>query len=195
MSSIEVKSFPQDLENAITDLKGHYPDQKAVVVPALHLIQERFGYIPDKALATLGGLLSIPPAELFGTLTFYTMFRRQEEGRFHVNVCKNISCHLNGSRELREHLETILGIKTGETTPDGLFTLGEVECLGACTEAPVMEIDGEYHFRVTPNKAKGILEEYRQRAGQVGSPVAEDAGSPGAEDAGSAGAEEAGPEQ
>jgi NADH-quinone oxidoreductase subunit E len=176
MSSTEVNPFPQELEAAIQDLKGHYPDQKAAVIPALHLIQERFGYVPDDALVTLGGLLSLPPAEIFGTLTFYTMFRRQEEGRFHVNVCKNISCHLNGSRKLREHLETVLGIKAGETTGDGLFTLGEVECLGACTEAPVMEIDGEYHFRVTPREADGILEEYRQRAGQGGSEGAEDAG-------------------
>jgi NADH-quinone oxidoreductase subunit E len=82
-----------------------------------------------------------------------------------MNVCKNISCHLNGSRELREHLEKALGIKVGETTEDGLFTLGEVECLGACTEAPVLEVDGEYHFRVTPGAADAILADYRKRAG------------------------------
>jgi len=165
MSNSEGKQFPQELTGAITALKGHYPDQQAAVIPALHLIQEAFGHVCDESLVNLGELLDVPPAEIFGTMTFYTMFRRKPEGRFHMNVCKNISCHLNGSRELREHLEKALEIKVGETTEDGLFTLGEVECLGACTEAPVLEIDGEYHYCVTPKLADGILAEYRQRAG------------------------------
>lgn len=165
MTASETTNFSAELVAEIEALKGHYPDPHAVVIPAFHLVQEAFGHVSDESLIHLSGLLQIPVAELLGTLTFYTMFRRTPEGRFHVNVCKNISCHLTGSRELRDHLEKALGVKAGGTTGDGLFTLGEVECLGACTESPVMEVDGEYHFRVTPEKADRILEEYRQRAG------------------------------
>ncbi len=160
------KIFSDRLEAGITELKDHYPDPHAAIVPALHLVQEDFGYISEESLIRLGELLHVPPAEIFGTMSFYTMFRKTEEGRFHVNVCKNLSCHLNGSSSLRGHLEKKLEIKAGETTADGVFALGEVECLGACTEAPVMEIDGEYHFRVTSDNADRILEEYRQRAGE-----------------------------
>jgi NADH-quinone oxidoreductase subunit E len=160
--------FSEELEAEILALKDHYPDAHAAVIPALHLIQATFGYIPDEAMIRLGEILAVPPAEVFGTLTFYTMFRRQEEGLFHINVCRNISCHLSGSTLLREHLEKRLGVKPGKTTADGIFTLGEVECLGACTEAPVLEVDSEYYFRVTPEKADRILDAHRENAASSG---------------------------
>lgn len=157
--------FPQELIEAIEELTTHYPQKLAALIPSLHLIQERFGYISDDAMVQLGAVLDIPPAEILGTLTFYTMFRRQPEGRFHVNVCQNISCNLMGSEDILSYLEKKLGIKSGETTEDGLFTLGTVECLGACSEAPVMEIDCEYFMRLTPEKVDEILDDYRARAG------------------------------
>lgn len=157
--------FSEELEAAIVALKDHYPDPHAVVIPALYRVQDAYGHLSDGSLIRLGELLNVPAAEILGTLTFYTMFRRKAEGRFHINVCKNLSCHLTGSRALRGHIEKTLGISVGETSADGLFTLGEVECLGACTESPVIEVDGEYHFRVTPEKADEILDAYRRRAG------------------------------
>lgn len=164
MSDNELSIFSKELEAAIAALKDHYPEARASLIPAFHLIQDEFGYLSDDSLIRAGEILGVSPARILGVSSFYTMFRRQEEGRFHVNVCRNLSCHLNGSINLREHLESALGIKAGETTADRLFSLGEVECLGACDEAPVMEIDGEYHFRVTPEAADRIIEEYRQRA-------------------------------
>ena len=156
--------LPEDLVRAIEEAAGHYPERRAALLPALHLVQERFGYVSDGAMEAVGRILGVPPAHVLGTLSFYTMFRRAPSGRFHVNLCRNLSCHLNGAREIRRHLEERLGVPVGGTTADGLFTLGEVECLGACTEAPVMEIDGEYYFRLTPEKVDEILEAYRSRA-------------------------------
>ena len=156
--------FPQELIDAIEELTTHYPQNLAALIPSLHLIQERFGYISDEAMVRLGEVLDVPPAEILGTLTFYTMFRRQPEGRFHVNVCQNISCNLMGSEDILSYLEKKLGIKSGETTEDGLFTLGAVECLGACDEGPVLEIDGDYFFRLTPAKVDALLDDYRKKA-------------------------------
>jgi len=164
MSSTDGQAFTEELTAEINALKDHYPDPHATVIPALILVQDAFGFVSDASLIRLGEILDLPPAELFGTMTFYTMFRREKEGKHHINVCKNLSCHLTGSRELRAHLETALGIEVGQTTEDGFFTLGEVECLGACTEAPVLEVDSEYYFRVTPDEADKILESYRQKA-------------------------------
>lgn len=165
MSETDPFVFSGELEASIAGLKDHYPDPHATVIPSLHLVQDVYGYLSDESLIRLSEILDVPAAEIFGTLTFYTMFRRRPEGRFHINVCKNLSCHLTGSRDLRKHIESTLAISPGETSADGLFTLGEVECLGACTESPVLEVDGEYHFRVTPEKADEILEDYRRRAG------------------------------
>lgn len=164
MTSDENHVFPPELNDAIRELTGHYPKPEAALIPALHLVQDRYGYICDKAIDQLSELLDVPPAEILGTLSFYTMFRREPSGRFHVNVCKNLSCTLVGARMFLDHLEEKLGVSVGGTTSDGLFTLGEVECLGACTEAPVLEIDGEYHFRLTPEKLERILNDYRERA-------------------------------
>ncbi len=181
MSETDPFVFPEELEAAIVALRDHYPDPHAVVIPALHHVQDAYGHLSDESLVRLGDLLDVPAAEIFGTLTFYTMFRRRPEGRFHINVCKNLTCHLTGSNELRSHIESKLGIAAGETSADGIFTLGEVECLGACTESPVLEVDGEYHFRVTPQKADEILDDYRRRAGSAPEAADDSAGADRAE--------------
>jgi NADH-quinone oxidoreductase subunit E len=156
--------LPDALKRAIEELTTHYPERRAALIPALHLVQERFGHVSDQAMVEVGEIIGVPPADVLGTLSFYTMFRREPSGTFHVNVCKNLSCALTGAMDIKTYLENKLGIKVGETTEDGLFTLGLVECLGACTEAPVMEVDGEYHFRLTPEKVDTILTGYRDRA-------------------------------
>lgn len=164
MHASEEATFPAPLLEAIEELTTHYPRREAALIPALHLVQERLGYISNDAIDQLSGILGVPPAEIMGTLTFYTMFRTKPEGRFHVSVCKNLSCTLLGARGLMEYLEEKLEIRVGETTKDGLFTLLGAECLGACNEAPVMEVDGEYHYRLTPERIDAILDDYRKRA-------------------------------
>ncbi|MHC4941471.1 MAG: NADH-quinone oxidoreductase subunit NuoE [Planctomycetota bacterium] len=163
MAVSEENRFPREFVEEIEALFGHYPRKSAALVPALHLVQDRYGYISDDSIDQVSEILEVPPAEILGTLSFYTMFRREPSGRFHVNICKNLSCTLTGARDFLSYLEEKLDVKVGETTEDGLFTLGEVECLGACTEAPVMEIDGDYFFRLTPEKMEQILDEYREK--------------------------------
>ncbi|MBU0755919.1 MAG: NAD(P)H-dependent oxidoreductase subunit E, partial [Planctomycetes bacterium] len=115
MTQTENTLFPQDLIEEIKELTGHYPQSEAALIPAMHLIQDRYGYISDGAIDQLSGLLNVPPAEILGTLSFYTMFRREPSGRFHVNVCKNLSCTLAGAREFLAHLEEKLGVEVGGT--------------------------------------------------------------------------------
>jgi NADH-quinone oxidoreductase subunit E len=164
MQASEEATFPAPLKEAIEELTTHYPHRAAALIPAMLLVQERFGYISSHSIDQLSEILEVPPAEIMGTLTFYTMLRTKPAGRFHVSVCKNLSCTLLGARSLLEYLEGKLGVGVGETTDDGVFTLLVAECLGACNEAPVMEVDGEYHYRLTPERIDAILEEYRKRA-------------------------------
>lgn len=164
MPQSEKTMFPDELVQEIKELFPHYPEQDAALIPAMHLIQERFGHISDDSIITLSEIIDIAPAKILGVMSFYTMFRREPSGKFHINVCKNLSCTLVGSRAILTYLEEKLNIKAGETTEDKVFSLGGVECLGACSEAPVMEIDGVYYMRLSEEKVDQILEGYRIRA-------------------------------
>ena len=110
---------------------------RSALIPLLHLAQEQDGYVTDEAMVHIGELVGITPAEVLGTCSFYEMFKREPVGRYLVNVCTDISCMLLGGDELLEHAEETLDVKAGDTTADGLFTLEDVECIAACTEAPV----------------------------------------------------------
>jgi len=161
MPQSDKATFPENLVDEIKALIPHYPDQEAALIPALHLVQERFNYISERSIVELSEILEIAPAHIMATLSFYTMFRTEPSGRFHISVCKNLSCSLTGSRDILSYLEKKLGITIGETTDDKAFSLGAVECLGACSEAPVMEIDCEYFFHLTPEKVDQIIDDYR----------------------------------
>jgi NADH-quinone oxidoreductase subunit E len=128
---------------------GRFPRPKSALIPLLHIAQEQDGYITDDAMAHLAELLDITPAEVLGTCSFYEMFKLEPVGRYCVNVCTNISCQLSGGWELLEHAEKSLGIKAGSTTDDGLFTLEDVECIAACTEAPCLQVNYRYRYKVT----------------------------------------------
>ena len=139
-------------------LATRYPDRKAVILPALHLAQKEFGYVSDDAIVYIAGLVGASPAEIEGVATFYTMYNRKPVGKYHVQICRNISCSLLGAEHLIEHLSAKLGIRPGETTPDGKFTLTKVECLGSCGTAPVMQVNDEYHEHLTVESIDRILD-------------------------------------
>jgi len=140
-------------------LLTHYPDRRAVILPALHLAQREFGYVSDEAIAYIAGLVGASPAEIEGVATFYTMYHRKPVGRYHVQICRNISCSLLGAEHLIEHVSRKLGVRPGETTPDGKFTLAKVECLGSCGTAPVMQVNDEYHENLTVESIDRILDQ------------------------------------
>lgn len=138
-----------------------YPRPRSALIPLLHVAQAQDGYLTDDAMEHIAELLDITPAEVLGTASFYEMFKRERVGTYAVNVCTNISCMLLGGEELLHRLEHRLGIKAGSTTPDGMFTLEEVECIAACTEAPCLQVNYRYFHRVTHEAADQLLDDLR----------------------------------
>ena len=133
------------------EIIARYPRQKSALIPLLHLAQEQDGYITREAMVHLAELVGVTSAEVYGTATFYEMFRFEPIGKYLVNICGTMSCALMGSEELMHHAEKRLGIKAGGTTPDGMFTLAHAECQAACTEAPCLQVNYRYRLRVTPS--------------------------------------------
>ena len=131
------------------EIVGRYPRPKSALIPLLHLAQEQDGYVSTDAMTHIGELLDITSADVYGTASFYEMFKFHPVGRYCINVCSNISCQLTGGWELLEHAEHRLGIKAGSTTDDGMFTLEDVECIAACTEAPALQVNYRYRYTVT----------------------------------------------
>ncbi len=142
-------------------LLSRYPDRAAAVLPALHLVQREAGYVPDGAIPYVAELLGMSPADVEGVATFYSMYERRPTGKHHLKVCRNLSCSLMGAERLIEHVSARLGIRPGETTPDGKFTLSVVECLGSCGTAPVMQVGDEYHENLTVDAVDALLARLR----------------------------------
>jgi len=152
-----------------TEIISRYPRPKSALIPLLHLAQEQDGYVADDAMEHIAELIGATPAEVLGTCSFYEMFKREPVGQYVVNVCTNISCMLLGGEELLHHIEDRLGVKAGSTTADGTFTVEDVECIAACTEAPCLQVNYRYFYRVTPSEADALLEDLRngRRAHEV----------------------------
>lgn len=152
-----------------SEIISRYPRPKSALIPLLHLAQEQDGYVADDAMEHIAELIGITPAEVLGTCSFYEMFKREPVGDYLVNVCSNIACMLVGGEELLHHLEGRLGVKAGSTTADGTFTLEDVECIAACTEAPCLQVNYRYFYKVTPADADALLDDLRagRRAHEV----------------------------
>ena len=143
------------------EIIGRYPRPKSALIPLLHLAQEQDGYVTDEAMAHIAELVGATPAEVLGTATFYEMFKFEPVGKYLVNICGTMSCALMGADELMHHAEQRLGIKAGGTTPDGMFTLEHAECQAACTEAPTLQVNYRYRFRVTPEQFDQLVDDLR----------------------------------
>jgi NADH-quinone oxidoreductase subunit E len=138
-------------------LQGLYPDKRGALLPVLHLAQDTFGYISLEVEEYVAGLFELSPAHVHEVVTFYTLYFQQPKGRHVVAVCHNLSCHLLGAKGIIEHLTRSLGVEVGETTPDGRVTLLSVECLCACEQAPMMQVDDRYEMNLTPARLDQIL--------------------------------------
>ncbi len=149
--------FSEENLKKIEELKKRYPTTQALVLPVLWLAQEQFGFISEPTMKYVAELLNVPFGHILGVVTFYTMFHRKQCGKHHIEVCTNVSCMLRGSGKIVEHLEKKLGIKMGETSSDMQWTLSQVECMGACGNAPMLAIGEEYFENLTPEKIDHIL--------------------------------------
>jgi NADH-quinone oxidoreductase subunit E len=153
--------FTSENTTVAEEVIARYPVAKSALIPLLHLAQEQDGHVTDEAMIHIAELVGVTPAEVLGTASFYEMFKREPVGDYLVNVCTNISCMLLGGEELLHHLERRLGIKAGSTTPDGKFTLEDVECIAACTEAPCLQVNYRYFHRITHDQADDLIEDLR----------------------------------
>ncbi|MGH2479080.1 MAG: NADH-quinone oxidoreductase subunit NuoE, partial [Ktedonobacteraceae bacterium] len=140
-------------------LADRYPVARSALMPALHIAQAEEGYITQAGIEAVAEILNLTADDVKSVATFYTMYYQRPHGKKVVSICTGISCYLRGCDQLLEHLETHLGIKRGETTPDDHFTLECVECLASCGTAPVLQVNGEFVENVTPDMADALLDE------------------------------------
>jgi len=143
------------------EIIARYPKPKSALIPLLHLSQEQNGYVTEEAMRHIAELVDVTPAEVYGTASFYEMFRFEPTGKYLINVCGTMSCALLGAVELMHHAEEVLGVKAGSTTPDGLFTLQHAECQAACTEAPTLQVNYRHRYRVTTEEFDQLIDDLR----------------------------------
>lgn len=141
------------------EIIGRYPKPRSATIPLLHLAQEQDGYVTNEAMAHIGDLVGASSAEVFGTASFYEMFKFEPVGKYLLNICGTMSCALLGAEELMHHAESRLGIKMGSTTDDGLITLERAECQAACTEAPCLQVNYRYRYRMTPQDLDMLIDD------------------------------------
>ena len=160
-------TFSQRNLEKVQEIILRYPQgkQKSALLPVLHLAQEEFGgWLDVPVMDYVASLLNIQPIEVYEVATFYSMYNLHPVGRYVFEVCQTGPCMISGSDQIIEYIKKKLGIKVGETTPDGLFTLKTVECLGACGYAPMMQLGKHYREHLTPEKVDAIIEECTRNA-------------------------------
>jgi NADH-quinone oxidoreductase subunit E len=138
-----------------------YPHPRSALIPLCHLAQEQDGWLRPEAMAEIAELVGVTPAEVLGTATFYDMLHTEEVGTYVVSVCTNIACLLRGAYELLDHCQASLGIRTGSTTPDGMFTLEDAECLADCGRAPCLQVNHRFFGDVTPESFDALVDDLR----------------------------------
>jgi len=142
-------------------LRSRFPAgfESSLVLPCLRRIQEQRGYVAEEDIEELAEFLDVPRIQIEEVLSFYTQFRRQPIGRWHLQVCRNVSCSMRGAETVLAHLERTLGIRPGETTADGRYTLSTVECLGSCGTAPALMVNDRYVENLTPDRIQALIRE------------------------------------
>ena len=153
--------FPPDVKKKFDDLLPRYPTKEAVLIPALHLAQETWGWISPEVVHYLSGLLDLSPATVFGVVSFYDMLDQKPVGKYRLRVCTNLSCMVTNAYDIYEHLCVKLDVKPGQNTKDGLYTVVEVECLGSCGTAPVVQVNNDYHESMNVAKMDALLEKLK----------------------------------
>jgi len=150
--------FGPEFEKKVETIVARYPHPKAALLPVLWEIQAAKGWIDGEAEVWAADRLGVTPAHVHGCVTFYTMYKQRQLGKYHIQVCTTLSCMLRGSDDLVAHLKKKLGIEMGGVTPDGKFSLVSVECLGSCGTAPMFQLNDDYHEDLTLEKIDALLD-------------------------------------
>jgi NADH-quinone oxidoreductase subunit E len=160
--------FSEALRAKFDMLMQRYPSRRSALVPMLIFAQDEIGYLTPEAIREIAALQGITELAVREVIGYYSMLRTVPAGQYHVQVCTNISCLIRGGEDILEHCQKRLGIGHKQTTPDGVFSLEEVECMGACSWAPAIQVNYDYHQQLTPEKVDEILEQYRAKAAKEG---------------------------
>lgn len=151
-------TFSAEVEQEIDRHLAKYPVKRSAIIPLMFIVQRERGYLDPAGVLYLANRLSLRTTDIWEVATFYSMLNTEPVGKYHIQVCRTLSCKIRGAGTITEHCSKKLGIKPGETTADGLFTLSEVECLGSCGTAPMFQLNFDYHENLTPEKVDQILD-------------------------------------
>ena len=154
---VDAPTFSAKVEAEIDRHLAKYPVMRSAILPLMFIVQRERGYLDPPGVLYLANRLSLRVTDIWEVATFYSMINTSPVGKYHIQVCKTLSCKIRGAGKITEHCSKKLGIKPGETTADGRFTLSEVECLGSCGTAPMFQINFDYHEDLTPEKVDQIL--------------------------------------
>jgi len=158
--------FSDEFESRFTEMLKHYPTRRSLLVPTLLYAQDEVGFLSDEVIRELAGRLQLTELEVRNVISYYSMLTTKPRGKYNVQVCTNISCLLRGGEEILDHCKMKLGIGEKGTTPDGMFSLEEVECIGACSWAPAAQVNYDFHENLTPEKMDRVLKEYLEEGTQ-----------------------------
>src|SRR5437588_4286693 len=158
--------FSPELEQRFARLATQYPVKRSALIPMLLYAQDEVGYLSDEVNDNIADRLDLTPLDVRNVISYYSLLRTKPMGKYHVQVCTNISCMLRGAEDLMRHCEERMGVGHKQTTDDGVFSLEEVECIGACSWAPAIQVNYDFHLDVTKEKMDQLLSEYGRKAQQ-----------------------------
>jgi len=156
-------NFSDEFEKRYAEMIGHYPTKRSILVPSLLYAQDEVGYLSDEVIAELARRCELTELEVRNVISYYSMLRTKPAGKYNVQVCTNISCLIRGGEEIYEHCKQKLGIGHKQVTKDGMFSLEEVECIGACSWAPAMQVNYDFHENLTDEGVDKILADYKAK--------------------------------
>ena len=157
--------FSDQFESRFAEMLTHYPTKRSALVPTLLYAQDELGYLSEEAISEIASRVELTELEVRNVISYYSMLTTKLRGKYNVQVCTNIACLLRGGEELLDHCKGKLGIGHKGTTADGMFSLEEVECIGACSWAPAAQVNYDFHENLTPEKMDKVLDEYRKKNG------------------------------
>lgn len=149
--------------NKIKNIAEKYPTSESALLPAFYVAQREKGWLSKETMDDIAEVLDLPKVRVYGVATFYTMYYKKPMGKYVIQVCTNVSCMINDAEDIFDYISKKLGISGGETTKDGLFSLLEVECLGNCGNAPVMQVNEDFYENLTVNKVDEIIDNLRKK--------------------------------
>ena len=155
--------FSQETEAKFKHLLTIYPKKRSALIPMLLIAQREHGYVKNETIEYVAGLVDLSTSEVESILSFYTMLRRTPVGKYHIYVCTNLACMLRGSDDIEACLKRKLGVEFGKLTADGLFSAIEFECLGSCTTAPVIQVNGDFYENLDVPQTEKIIDELRKK--------------------------------